>query len=60
MESAWVAAALRGMRLVVVRVVADTAGNVVVGLVKGLAALRGVGRALEGWPAPDDPGRRRA
>ena len=52
MESAWVAAALAATRLVIVRVVADTAGNVVVGLVKGLVALRGVRGALDGWPGP--------
>jgi len=55
MESAWVAAALGAMRLVVVRVVADTAGNVVSGLVKGLAALRQVRGALDGWPGPAAP-----
>ena len=42
MESAWVARALSGHRLVIVRLVADTAGNFVVGLVKGLVALRHV------------------
>jgi len=52
MESAWVADALRGQRLVIVRIVADTAGNVVVGLLKGLAALRGLRAAVERWPHP--------
>ena len=50
METAWVAAALGAQRLVVVRVVADTAGNVVVGLLKGLVALRGVRPAVDRWP----------
>jgi 4-hydroxy-3-methylbut-2-enyl diphosphate reductase len=51
MESAWVADALGAQRLVIIRLVADTAGNFVVGLVKGLAALRGVRTAIAGWPA---------
>jgi 4-hydroxy-3-methylbut-2-en-1-yl diphosphate reductase len=49
MESSWVADALGSQRLVVVRLVADTAGNFVIGLVRGLAALRGVRPAIEGW-----------
>ena len=52
MESAWVARELASHRLVVVRVVADTAGNFVVGLVKGLAALRHVRPAIDRWPPP--------
>jgi len=52
MESAWVAAAMGDHRLVVVRVVADTAGSVAVGLVKGLAALRGLRASFDPWPAP--------
>ena len=53
MESAWVARALPSHRLVVVRVVADTAGNFVLGLVKGLAALRHVRAPIDRWtPAP--------
>ena len=51
MESAWVARAMAGHRLVVVRVVADTAGNVALGLVRGLAALRGVRSAFDPWPS---------
>lgn len=50
MESAWVARALSGHRLVIVRLVADTAGNFVVGLVKGLVALRHVRSAIDRWP----------
>ncbi len=50
MESAWVARALSGHRLVIVRLVADTAGNFVVGLVKGLVALRHVRAAVDRWP----------
>jgi 4-hydroxy-3-methylbut-2-en-1-yl diphosphate reductase len=50
MESAWVAPALSGHRLVIVRLVADTAGNFVVGLVKGLVALRHVRSAVDRWP----------
>ena len=50
MESAWVARALAEHRLVIVRLVADTAGNFVVGLVKGLVALRHVRPAVERWP----------
>jgi 4-hydroxy-3-methylbut-2-en-1-yl diphosphate reductase len=50
MESAWVAGPLAAHRLVIVRLVADTAGNVVVGLVKGLAALRHVRSAVDRWP----------
>jgi 4-hydroxy-3-methylbut-2-enyl diphosphate reductase len=50
MESAWVARALAEHRLVIVRLVADTAGNFVVGLMKGLVALRHVRPALERWP----------
>jgi 4-hydroxy-3-methylbut-2-enyl diphosphate reductase len=50
MESAWVARALADHRLVIVRLVADTAGNFVVGLVKGLVALRHVRAAIECWP----------
>ncbi len=49
MESAWVARAMTSHRLVVIRVVADTAGNFVVGLVKGLAALRHVRPAVDRW-----------
>jgi 4-hydroxy-3-methylbut-2-enyl diphosphate reductase len=52
MESAWVARALSGHRLVIVRLVADTAGNFAVGLVKGLAALRHVRAAIDRWPGP--------
>jgi 4-hydroxy-3-methylbut-2-enyl diphosphate reductase len=52
MESAWVARALSGHRLVIVRIVADTAGNFVVGLVKGLVALRHVRAAVDRWPGP--------
>jgi 4-hydroxy-3-methylbut-2-enyl diphosphate reductase len=51
MESAWVARALAGHRLVIVRLVADTAGNFAVGLVKGLAALRHVRASIERWPS---------
>jgi len=51
MESSWVADALEGHRLVVVRIVADTAGNFVAGLVKGLMALRHVRPCVAGWPA---------
>ncbi len=54
MESAWVARALAGHRLVIVRLVADTAGNFVVGLVKGLAALRHVRAAIDPWPGAGD------
>jgi len=50
MESAWVAGALVQHRLVIVRLVADTAGNFVVGLMKGLVALRHVRPAVERWP----------
>jgi len=50
MESAWVAGALSGHRLVIVRLVADTAGNFVVGLVKGLVSLRHVRAAVDRWP----------
>lgn len=50
MESAWVAGALAGHRLVIVRLVADTAGNVVVGLVKGLVSLRHVRASIDRWP----------
>ena len=54
MESAWVARALSAQRLVVVRVVADTAGSFVFGflfgLVKGLLALRHVRPAIDRWP----------
>ena len=50
MESAWVARALGAKRLVVVRVVADTAGNFVRGLVQGLVALRHVRPAIDRWP----------
>jgi len=53
MESAWVARALSGHRLVIVRLVADTAGNFVVGLVKGLAALRHVRAAVDRWPGTE-------
>jgi 4-hydroxy-3-methylbut-2-enyl diphosphate reductase len=53
MESAWVARALSSHRLVIVRLVADTAGNFVAGLVKGLVALRHVRGAIDGWPGPD-------
>ncbi len=42
--------ALAEHRLVIVRLVADTAGNFVVGLVKGLVALRHVRPAVERWP----------
>ena len=35
----------------IVRLVADTAGNFVVGLVKGLVALRHVRPCVAGWPA---------
>jgi len=52
MESAWVARALADHRLVIVRLVADTAGNFVVGLLKGLAALRHVRASIERWPRP--------
>ena len=51
MESAWVAAALAGHRLVIVRVVADTAGSVALGLVSGLRALRHVRPAVDRWAA---------
>ena len=51
MESAWVADALSAQRLVIIRLVADTAGNFVVGLMKGLVALRGVRAAIARWPA---------
>ena len=51
METSWVADALEGHRLVVVRIVADTAGNVAVGLVKGLMALRHIRPCVTGWPA---------
>ena len=54
MESAWVARALADHRLVVVRLVADTAGNFVVGLLKGLAALRHVRASIDRWPAAVD------
>ncbi|HLM96566.1 MAG TPA: hypothetical protein VK283_09620 [Acidimicrobiales bacterium] len=64
MESAWVARALAQHRLVIVRLVADTAGNFVVGLLKGLVALRHVRPAVERWPGTlgsegghGDPGR---
>ena len=55
MESAWVARALAQhrlviVRLVIVRLVADTVGNFVVGLMKGLLALRHVRPAMERWP----------
>jgi 4-hydroxy-3-methylbut-2-enyl diphosphate reductase len=50
MESIWVADALQKHRLVVVRLVADTADNFLAGLVKGLVALRGVRAAIVGWP----------
>jgi 4-hydroxy-3-methylbut-2-enyl diphosphate reductase len=50
MESAWVARALAGHRLVIVRLVADTAGNFAVGLVKGLVALRHVRASVDRWP----------
>ena len=50
MESAWVAHALAAHRLVIVRLVADTAGNFMVGLVKGLAALRHVRASVDRWP----------
>jgi len=50
MESSWVADALAGHRLVVVRIVADTAGNFLVGLMKGLASLRHVRPCVEQWP----------
>ena len=50
MESAWVARAICPHRLVVVRVVADTAGNFVRGLLKGLIALRHVRPAINRWP----------
>ena len=53
MESAWVAEALGAHRLVVVRVVADTAGSFLRGLVKGLAALRHVRPAIDRWPGSD-------
>jgi 4-hydroxy-3-methylbut-2-en-1-yl diphosphate reductase len=53
MESAWVARALSSHRLVIVRLVADTAGNFVVGLVKGLVALRHVRSAVDRWPGSD-------
>jgi 4-hydroxy-3-methylbut-2-en-1-yl diphosphate reductase len=56
MESAWVARALSNHRVVIVRLVADTAGNFVVGLVKGLVALRHVRAALDGWPGMPTPG----
>jgi 4-hydroxy-3-methylbut-2-enyl diphosphate reductase len=52
MESAWVARALSDHRLVIVRLVADTAGNFVVGMVKGLVALRHVRASIERWPDP--------
>jgi 4-hydroxy-3-methylbut-2-enyl diphosphate reductase len=50
MESAWVAQALAGQRLVVVRLVADTAGHFVTGLVKGLVGLRGLRTSIDRWP----------
>jgi 4-hydroxy-3-methylbut-2-enyl diphosphate reductase len=56
MESAWVARALSSHRLVIVRLVADTAGNFVVGLVKGLVALRHVRGAVDRWPGMPTPG----
>jgi 4-hydroxy-3-methylbut-2-enyl diphosphate reductase len=56
MESAWVADALGAHRLVVVRVVADTAGSFVGGLVKGLAALRHVRPAIDRWPGAHPDG----
>ena len=58
MESAWVARALSGHRLVIVRLVADTAGNFMVGLVKGLVALRHVRTTVDRWPGttPSGPG----
>ena len=49
MESAWVAGTLHAQRLVIVRVVADTTGNVVAGLCKGLVALRGLRSGFERW-----------
>jgi 4-hydroxy-3-methylbut-2-enyl diphosphate reductase len=55
MESAWVARALSDHRLVIVRLVADTAGNLVIGLVKGLAALRHVRDAIDRWPGTATP-----
>jgi 4-hydroxy-3-methylbut-2-enyl diphosphate reductase len=55
MESAWVARVLAAHRLVVVRVVADTAGNFVVGLVKGLVALRHVRPSIDRWPRRAEP-----
>jgi len=55
MESAWVARALPDHRLVVVRLVADTAGNFVIGLVKGLVALRHVRGAIDRWPGTGTP-----
>ncbi len=54
MESSWVAGALGNQRLVVVRVVADTAGNVATGLLKGLAALRGLRPAFDDWASGTD------
>jgi 4-hydroxy-3-methylbut-2-enyl diphosphate reductase len=54
MESAWVARALHAQRLVIVRLVADTAGNFVVGLVKGLVALRHVRAPVDRWPGASD------
>jgi len=54
MESAWVARALPDHRLVIVRLVADTAGNFVVGLVKGLVALRHLRVVVERWPGTTD------
>jgi len=60
MESSWVADALADTRLVVVRVVADTAGSVAVGLMRGLVALRAVRPAVDRWSAgPTAPRRRR-
>lgn len=56
MESAWVARALSSHRLVIVRLVADTAGNFMVGLVKGLVALRHVRTAVDRWPGMPTPG----
>jgi 4-hydroxy-3-methylbut-2-enyl diphosphate reductase len=50
MESAWVARVLAEHRLVIVRLVADTAGNFVVGLVRGLVALRHVRTSIDRWP----------
>ena len=53
MESAWVARAMSDHRLVIVRLVADTAGNFMVGLVKGLVALRHVRAPIDRWPSAD-------